>query len=59
MPGDHDRDQQDADRDGEQAAHPGLIRLTMGGESDRDHQDDQEQGAEVETKALMAWSPKR
>ena len=57
LPGEHDRDQQDPDRDGEQAAHPGLTRLTMRGESDSDHQDHQEQSAEVETKALMSWSP--
>src|SRR5689334_8759488 len=59
MPGDHDRDQQDADRDGEQAAHPGRTRLTMRGESDGDHQDHQEHGAEVETKAPHGMVPKK
>ena len=59
MPGDHDRDQQDADRDGEQAAHPGLTWLTKGGESDSDHQDDQQQGAEVETKAPHGMVPNK
>jgi hypothetical protein len=57
MPGDHDRDQQDADHDGEQAALPGLIRHALGGESDRDHQDDQQQGAQVETKAPHEMAP--
>jgi hypothetical protein len=59
MPNDHDRDQQDADCDGEQAAHPALTWLTMGGESDSDHQDDQQQGAQVETKAPHVMVPQQ
>ena len=57
MPGDHERNQEDADGDGEQAVHPALIWLTKGGESDSDHQDDQQHGPHVESKALIAWFP--
>ena len=56
---DHDRDHQDANCDGEQAAHPTLTRLTMGGESDRDHQDQQQQGAQVETKPPHGMVPQQ
>ena len=59
MPREHERDQKDADRDGEQAAYPAPTWLTKGGESDSDYQDNQQQGANVETKDPHGMVPQQ
>ena len=56
MDGEQDRDQEDAQRQAEDAAVPGLIGLTKGGKADPKDQDEDHEVPRWKRKRLMAWS---
>ena len=57
MDGEQDRDREHAQGQAEDAAVPGLIGLTQGGKADSKDQDEDQESADVETKAPHGMVP--